>query len=62
MPAREVAESKLKADAEAAAAKHKAELEEAQRTARDLRGEVDQAKLNKAMAAQELKGIPLPLF
>jgi len=42
---------------EAAVSQHKAELEEAQRTVRDLRGEVEQAKLNEAKAAQELKGI-----
>ena len=43
-------------EAEAAAAKLKAELAEAHRTTRDLRGEVEQAKLNEAKAVQELKG------
>jgi multidrug resistance efflux pump len=47
---------------EAAVSQHKAELEEAQRTVRDLRGEVEQAKLNEAKAAQELKGILFLLF
>ena len=43
-------------EAEAAAAKLKAELAEAHRTTRDLRGEVEQAKLNEAKATQALKG------
>ena len=40
---------------EAAESKLKADLEEAQRTARDLRGQVDQARLNEAKATQELE-------
>ena len=42
---------------EAAATQRQAELEEAQRTTRDLRGEVEQARLNEAQAVHELRGM-----
>jgi len=45
------------AELEAAAIERQAELEEAQRTTRDLCGEVEQAKLNEAQAVHELRGM-----
>jgi len=47
---------------EAAATQRQAELEEAQRTTRDLCREVEQAKLNEARAVHELRGMFLLVY